>query len=167
MRAFATASNIANCDLHLGNPGDAEPALARALTVFVTLGLNTEAARARWSLARALLISHRFAEAIPRLRAAKAECESLGLVNDAARVTLDLVLALLETNKSVGEVQALCRDLIRTFRGAGMPHESLTALRYLNEALRRGSITPAKVLYVGRFLEQLADQPTLRFEALA
>lgn len=161
------ASNIANCDLQLGRPGDAEPALVRALTVFVGLGLSTESARTRWALARALLISRRFAEAIPRLRAAKAECESLELVNDAARVTLDLVLALLETNKSLGEVQTLCRDLIRTFRAAGMPHESLTALRYLNEATRRGSITPAKVLYVGRFLEQLADQPALRFEALS
>jgi tetratricopeptide (TPR) repeat protein len=165
--AARLASNIANCDLQLRSPGDAEPALARALAVFVSLGLSTEASRARWSLARALLISRRFAEAIPRLRAAKAECESLGLVNDAARVTLDLVLALLETNKSLGEVQALCREVIRTFRGAGMPHESLTALRYLNEASRRGSITPAKVLYVGRFLEQLADQPALRFEAFS
>jgi tetratricopeptide (TPR) repeat protein len=160
------ASAAANCEIYLGNVAAAEPALVEALGIFEREGIQTEAARIRWGLARVLLAAGQFSTAITKLHASRAECERLGLANVAAYITLDIVEALVATGANLQEVQRLCREVFVTFKAAGMVNESLTAIAYLREATRARTITREKVRHVRRFLTRLEDQPTLRFDPL-
>lgn len=161
--AARVRGNIANCDLDMGNTPAAAHVLTDVLHTYARFGLITEVARFRWSLARIPLMEGRVEDAIPLLRASKAELEQLHQTNDAALATLDLCEALLETKRGATEVRTLCSRLIATFRTAGMLREALTALGYLRESSRAGLLTPAKVRHVRRFLERLGVQPALVF----
>jgi tetratricopeptide (TPR) repeat protein len=164
--AARLASAAAQCELDLGDANSAEPALLGALRVFEREGMETEAARIRWVLARVPLINGRFEVAISQLRASRLECRRLGMANDDAYVALDLVEALVAAGANLQEVQKLCRELFATFKADGMVNDALTALAYLREATRARTITPEKVRHVRRFLTRLEDQPTLRFDPL-
>jgi tetratricopeptide (TPR) repeat protein len=154
---------IANCDLDTGNTPAAAPALALVLQTYARFGLLTEVARIRWALARVPLMEGRIVEAIPLLRASKAEFENLNQAMDAALATLDLAEAVLATNGGDAEVRRLCGKLVTTFKIAGMMNEALTAITYLREAGRAGTMTAAKIRHVRRFLERLDGQPALVF----
>ncbi len=158
------SSAVANCDLDLGDAKAAEPTLLDALRVFQREGMETEVARVRWALARVPLVDGHFAIAISHLRASRLECERLGMSNAAAYISLDLAEALVATGTNLHEVQEISRELLATFKAAGMVNEALTALAYLREATRARTITSAKVRHVRQFLTRLEDQPTLRFD---
>jgi tetratricopeptide (TPR) repeat protein len=162
--AARLSSAAANCELDLGNARAAEPALFEALLIFEREGMETEAARVRWALARVPLVEGHFAVAISQLRASRIECKRLGLANDEAYIALDLVEALVATGADMRDVQKICRDVFATFKAAGMVNEALTALAYLREATRARTITTQKVRHVRRFLLRLEDQPTLLFD---
>jgi hypothetical protein len=164
--AARLSSAAAKCEIDLGDGKSAEPALLGALRVFEGEGMETEVARIRWALARVSLVAGHFTIAISQLRASRTECERLGLSNAVAYISLDLVEALVATGTNLLEVQNLCRELLATFKAAGLVNEALTALAYLREATRARTITSAKVRHVRRFLTRLENHPTLRFDPL-
>jgi tetratricopeptide (TPR) repeat protein len=129
--------NIANCLLGLQRRSDACGYFAQALSLYEALGLETEKIRTRWSLGRLNVSAGKVADGIDRLREAKREFEALGLTNEAAQATLDIVEALLAGGDS-SEAARLCAGLAESFVAAGMTGNSLTALGYLREAVALG-----------------------------
>ncbi|HEV2719986.1 MAG TPA: zf-HC2 domain-containing protein, partial [Thermoanaerobaculia bacterium] len=129
--------NIANCYLGLQRRSDACGYFAQALSLYEALGFETEKIRTRWSLGRLAIAAGKAAEGVNRLREAQREFEAIGLTNEAAQVTLDVVEALLATGETA-EVARLCAGLVESFTAAGMTGNSLTALAYLREAVASG-----------------------------
>jgi hypothetical protein len=156
--------SAANCDIELALAHIAEAPLLQALRVFEQASLKTEMASVRWALARIPLIDGQFGVATALLRNVKTDFERLGASNDAALVALDLAEVLVATHAAARDVQKLCRESFLTFRRAGMLNEALTALAYLREAARTGTITRRKIRHVRRFVMRVQEQPTVRFE---
>lgn len=148
--------NIANCNLALEAFDDAHRNLSQALSLYESLGLETEKIRTRWNLGSLLVKTGRVEEGIARLHDARREFERLGATTDAALVTLDIVEALLalERRREAGE---LCAGLVESFTGIGMTGSALTALAFLGEAVSTGSATPILVRHVRTYLEQRGE----------
>lgn len=130
--------NIANTLLGLERRSDACGYFAQALSLYEALGLETEKIRTRWSLGRLMIATGKVDDGVARLREAKREFEALGLTNEAALVTLDIVEALLAGDGHRAEVVQLCAGLVESFVAAGMTGNGLTALGYLREAAASG-----------------------------
>jgi hypothetical protein len=143
--------NIANCYLGLQRRSDACGYFAQAMSLYEALGFETEKIRTRWSLGRLMVSAGKVAEGVDRLREAKREFEALGLTNEAAQVTLDVVEALLATGETA-EVARLCAGLAESFTAAGMTGNSLTALAYLREAVASGRADRTLVEHVRAYL---------------
>ncbi|HEY6138961.1 MAG TPA: hypothetical protein VI670_14465 [Thermoanaerobaculia bacterium] len=129
--------NMANCYLGMERRSDACLYFAQALSLYEALGLETEKIRTRWSLGRLSVAAGKVDEGVGRLRETKREFEALGLTNEAAQVTLDIVEALLARGETA-EVSQLCAGLVESFVAAGMTGNALTALGYLREAVASG-----------------------------
>ena len=130
--------NIANALLGLQRLSDACGYFAQALSLYEALGLETEKIRTRWSLGRLMVSAGKTAEGVGRLREVKREFEALGLTNEAALATLDVVEALLASGGDGAEAARLCAGLVESFVAAGMTGNGLTALGYLREAVASG-----------------------------
>ncbi len=153
--------NIANCLLGLQRHSDACGYFAQALSLYEALGLETEKIRTRWSLGRLNVSAGKVADGIDRLREAKRELEALGLTNEAAQVTLDIVEALLANGDS-SEVARLCAGLAKSFVAAGMTGNALTALAYLRQAIASGRADRGLVEEVRAYLAgapETTDRP--------
>ena len=140
---------------------DASGYFAQALSLYEALGLETEKIRTRWGLGRLLLGAGKVDEGIDRLREAKREFDSVGLTNEAAQVTLDIVEALLAGGDS-SEVTRLCAGLVESFVAAGMTGNALQALGYLREAVASGRADGALVADVRAYLAgapETTDRP--------
>jgi uncharacterized protein YkwD len=126
------------------------------------LGIKTDLTHTRWILARTLVLSKRAASAIPLLREAWRDFESLEMEADAALAALDLVEALLVTG-DIEHVPAICRTLLDRFTRAGMNSPAVTALAYLREAVAAGQANRTLVRHVQKFLRELPKEPSLLF----
>ena len=136
--------------------------LALALAEFELMAIKPQIIRTRWALARTLLLSRRAAAAIPLLREAWREFESLEMEADAALVALDLVEALM-VGGDHEQVPAICRALLDRFARAGMNSPAITALAYLRESIAAGQATRTLVRHVQKFLRELPKEPALLF----
>jgi len=136
--------------------------LALAAAEFDLLGIKPQFVRTRWMLARTLMMSKRADDAIPLLREAWREFESLEMEAEAALAALDLVEALLVVGDH-DQVPSICRTLLDRFTRAGMNSPAVTALAYLREAVAAGQATRPLVRHVQKFLRELPKEPSLLF----
>lgn len=141
---------------------DSAEYLGRAAAELELLGIKPELTRTRWMLARTLLMSKSAVDAIPLLREAWREFESLEMEADAALAALDLVEALLIVGDHE-QVPPICRALLDRFTRAGMSSPAVTALAYLREAVAAGQATRTLVRHVQKFLRELPKEPCLLF----
>lgn len=148
----------------LGDFGSSTKYLLSAINAYEELALRTEAARARWALGSVVLLSGNAKDAEPRLRASKKECERLRLYSDAALVTLHLIEALLMLDRP-REVRTLATGLVTHFKQAGMLPAAVESAAFLKKAAASDSLTLEAIRYVRRFVEDLANDATLRFVA--
>ena len=81
---------------------------------------------------------------------------------ESALAGLNLASVWLRQGKT-SQVRELAEELVLTFEEAGVRSEALKAVRFLREACRRESATPALAETVGVFLRRLEWQPQLRF----
>lgn len=153
-------ANIADCQLRLNELESADLYLARALSLYEALGMETERIRTRWSIGSLRIATGEIGDGLARLREARREFEHLGLRTDAALVTLDLSEALLATGDAAAAREAgeLCSSVVASFASVGMTGHSLTALAYLNEAFAAGRATPHMVRHVRQYLETHPEQ---------
>lgn len=153
--------NIALCRRHLGHIAEAIECFGRCVAEYEMMGMDTERTRSRWSLGTTLVVAGRSREAIPVLRQAWREYESLEMISDAGLVALELAEALLLVGEP-GQVPAICRELVNRFSAAGMTSRAITALSFLREAVAIGQAKPSLIREVHAFLRELhVERPRL------
>lgn len=135
---------------------------AEAMALYDELDLPTEKTRARWGLASALVVAGELQAGIAGLAAARKELAALGLTNDAALATFEWAEARLAAGLPEGVVEA-CRAIVVTFGSERMERNARMALAYLNEALRKGTLTPKIVRHVREYLRDLPSEPERAF----
>jgi tetratricopeptide (TPR) repeat protein len=146
----------------IGNTAKAVEHITLAIAEYELVGMTTEAARARWSLANALVSAGKFTASVALFERAWKELESLGMEADAALVALELAETLLVIGDAE-RVPQICRTLLDRFTRAGMTSRAITALAYLREVVALGKAQPPVIRQVREFLRDLPSQgrPTL------
>lgn len=127
---------------------------------FATEPLNL--AKLRWLEGRIFAGLGRLARAEAVYQEARESFVRVACDYESALAGLDLASVWLRQGKT-SQVRELAEDLVLTFEAVGVQSEALKAMRYLREACRRESATPALVETVGGFLRRLEWQPQLRF----
>ncbi len=157
-------SNAAFCYRELSQFDQAKALYAQAVQGFDRLGQVSKRSSARWGLAKVLFDEGRHESAVQLLKQVRAEYVELGMGHDVALVSLDAADGLLAMQRPA-EVADLCRGAIEYFRKAGLAfsEQAMTALAFLREAAEQGTLTPASVQAVRKFIEILPKQPNLQF----
>jgi hypothetical protein len=132
------------------------------MVAFRQLHLVSDEIRCRWGLALLVQREGRYRTAIPRLREVRDEFANLGVVSDAALVTLDLMETFLLLGEP-REVRRAAGNIVTLFKDAGMTTGALTAADYLKQAAAMRSVTPDLIEYIRRYLRRVAVQPSLAF----
>ncbi|MEA2165025.1 MAG: hypothetical protein QOK37_3152 [Thermoanaerobaculia bacterium] len=158
-------ANAANCYTRLHDYESANDLYIKALQLLQHLDLPTEHARVSWAIAALKLENGAYDEALSGLEASRIQLFQLGMVNDAALATLDLVAGLLVVGNTE-RVPQLCRSISVTFSSEGMLRSAKKALAYLAEAVAQGVATPEAVRHVRTFLERLPTHPHEEFQQI-
>lgn len=162
-RLLARALNDAgNAYFDMERFDDAESSLMQALVIFEDLDLETEKARANWTLALVVVRRGDLSAGMTHLDAVLIELDRLKLVNDHALATLDWAWARLAMGEISGVAEA-CKRIVVRFESEGMMKSARIALAYLHEALAAGNATPTLVSEIRRYLELLPSQPDTPF----
>lgn len=156
---------VYNLGLAYGEVGDTAKAaehITLSIAEFELLGMITEAARARWALAKTLVSAGKFTAAVALFDRAWKDFETLEMEGDAALVALELAEVLLVIGQAE-RVPQICRTLLDRFTRAGMASRAITALAYLREVVALGKAQPPVIRQVREFLRDLPSQgrPTL------
>lgn len=153
---------LGNCEIEAGNLSDASLHFHEALVIFRGVGPERHRIATEWGIARVVLHSGKFTEAVRRLRIAAGDFERLGMVTDAALVGLDITEALLALGKP-RQIVELAQHLFGVFQAAGTLTEALAAIAYLKEAAASGELTTATLKNLRSFLRRAERQPGLQF----
>jgi tetratricopeptide (TPR) repeat protein len=151
-----------NCEVNLASLDEATLLFHRALVIFREIGPEPDLLLTEWGIARVVLHSGRFSEAIRRLRDVEAGLEKHGMVTYAAYVGLDISDALLALNRWE-EIVKLAKHLFSEFMKAGMLTGALSAIAYLKEAAAAKRLTKQDVEAIRVFLRRAERQPSLQF----
>lgn len=155
-------NNLGHCYVDLGDCDAACTYLLQAIATYRELGMETEAIRTRWALAKMLLHAGRSSEADSRLAEVAEEFSSRGMLLAWALATLDRVEALLVLGRSA-EVPLLLEGTLARLATSGAQRGVIMALAYLREAASAGSASTKKVTQVRAFLERLPHEENLLF----
>lgn len=157
------SSHVGICCIQIGNAARAAECLLVARQIYSGLQNELELARIERWLGVLSRIVGRIDDSTERLRRARGEFERLGLLDDAALATIDLVESLIVAGQT-REVPRLCSEAMRYIRRAGNRRQALIAAAYLKEAADLHQLTLPKVEHVRKFVQQLEARPSLRFE---
>lgn len=157
--------NAANSYTRLHEYSKATAYYADAISVIDDLELPTESARLNWAMAALKVEQGEYGEGLTGLEHSRIQLRQLGMVNDAALATLDLVAGLLAAEQPE-RVPELCRVISLTFSSEGMMRSAKKALAYLTEAVSSGNATPEAVRHVRAFLEHLPERPHEEFQQI-
>jgi tetratricopeptide (TPR) repeat protein len=159
--------NLASCYREIGDFEGALRNFGEAVGLFGALGMDLEHVRARWHIARVLMLEGRYPDAMPVFRAVKDAYERLKVRDKAALVTLDLAEVALVAGRTA-DVVDLCRHAMSFYAESGLAYtnNAVMALGLLREAASEGQLQPATVTRVRTYLERLPQQPTLLFAQL-
>ncbi len=135
--------NIAMCQREMGALEEAAEAFQHAAAVFAKAGMHLAHTAAKFNLGVTLTMAGQYHEAVPLVRAAWREYESLGMKPYATLAALRLVEALMITDPK--EVPAICRHLLDWCIRSGMTKSAMTAIAFLRETVAVGHATPASV----------------------
>lgn len=163
--AAAALGNAASCYVRLGEYDKAEDLYVDTLTAVTDLHLDVERIRVLWALAALKVERGDYGEGIRDLDSARSHLARLGLVNDAALATLDLVAGLLAVGET-DRVEALCRSISVTFASEGLTRSARKALAYLQEAVAARSVTADDIRHVRVYLERLPFRRNEEFSRL-
>jgi tetratricopeptide (TPR) repeat protein len=162
--AFALA-NTATSYTRLREFDKASAYYGDAIVVVDDLNLPTESTRLLWALAALKVEQGDYEEGLAGLERSRIQLQQLGMTNDAALATLDLVAGLLAYERPE-RVPELCRAISVTFSEEGMVRNAKKALAYLMEAVTAGKATPEAVRHVRVFLEHLPESPRGEFQQI-
>jgi len=157
--------NAANSYTRLRDYRKATSYYADAIAVMADLDLPTESARLNWAMGALNIEQGDYDSGIEGLERSRIQLQHLGMLNDAALATLDLVAGLLAAERAE-RVPELCRAITLTFSSEGMMRNAKKALAYLTEAVTSGDATPESVRHVRAFLEHLPEHPNEEFQQI-
>jgi tetratricopeptide (TPR) repeat protein len=158
-------SNAANSYTRLRVYDKASAYYADAIAAMNELDLPTESARLLWAMGALNIEQGDYENGIEGLERSRLQLQKLGMSNDAALATLDLVAGLLAAEQPE-RVPGLCRAITLTFSSEGMMRSAKKALAYLTEAVTSGDATPEAVRHVRAFLEHLPEHPHEEFQQI-
>jgi tetratricopeptide (TPR) repeat protein len=161
----AALHNAASCYTRLGSFEKAFAYYGDALAVVTDLDVPTDRARILWALAALKVESGQYEEGLAELEGAHKQLRNLGLMNDAALATLDLIAGLIAIGKT-DRVPELCRSVAATFAAEGLSRNAKKALAYLSETVGSGNAAPDAVRHVRTYLARLAVHPQEEFQQL-
>jgi tetratricopeptide (TPR) repeat protein len=154
--------HVATCFLELGEAAAALPLLLDARKTFAEQHVSTDLVATDWKLGVLSRIFGDLEASAAQLRATSQTAEQLGLPEEAAHITLDLIesLILLGRNR---ELSRLCSQVMRYFRSSGKLRQALTAAAFLKESAAHGNIRVETVKHVRSFVQRLERHPDLLF----
>ena len=147
----------------LDRAAEAEPGLAEVRGLAERLGEELELVRVVWLEGKVAVGMGRTDEAYGAFQQVRRVFTIRELPYDAALVSLELALLLLEQGRTA-DVRALAREMVWIFRAQGVPLETLAALRVFCEAAEREAATAELARRVVSYLYQAQYDPELPFE---
>ena len=153
---------LGNCHLLLGNLRDARDYLLTALRTFKSVRFDAEIARTELGFARLLFAEGARNDAIVRMRKCISDLVSFGMATDAAIAAVYLAEMMDATGRRK-EIPKVLTGVVQTLARAGKITTALTALAYLRETAKRGSITPEVGAHVRQFIGRTEYQHELLF----
>lgn len=158
-------ANAANSYTRLRDYEKATEYYADAIVAMNDMSLPTESARLLWAMGALNIEQGAYDNGIEGLERSRIQLQQLGMSNDAALATLDLVAGLLAAEQPE-RVPELCRAITLTFSSEGMMRNAKKALAYLTETVTSGDATPEAVRHVRAFLDHLPEHPHEEFQQL-
>jgi tetratricopeptide (TPR) repeat protein len=146
-------SNLAVSERELGEHMAALLHFSKAGEIYERLDMRTEVLRARWGAGVLTLRMGNILDGVARLRKVAGDMLEMGLANDHALVMLSAVGALFALGE-LGELPAICANLVRVFTEAPMPENAREALAYLEAAVRAGAVTEPLIESVQTYIER-------------
>ncbi len=148
-------NNVGVCYYYLGQLEKAKECAETAAKMFEELGLVSEAIRPRNMLATLLIEASQYHRAVPALYMNRNTFLSVGLPNDAARVMLKIVRALVLAGRT-SEID--WPATIETFaRADGIRSGVIEALEYLSETATQRPLLVEDVQRAERMLDRIDD----------
>jgi tetratricopeptide (TPR) repeat protein len=148
-------TNLAECNLRLGDLDAAMEEARAAVAIFRALGNVAHETRSEWTVAM-IRLARGEKEAIDRLHEVAAVYRGLGMPGEAGFVNLDVTAELLEREEWT-EAEILARELVPLFTAAGVTLASVNALDYLRRAVENREATADTVRYIRRYIASDAD----------
>ncbi|HEY4643064.1 MAG TPA: tetratricopeptide repeat protein [Thermoanaerobaculia bacterium] len=158
------ASNLGYCYGELGNTTAAIQHFYQAAQIHEQAGSTTGVLRAKWNVAGHCARGGQIAEALAMLAAVRSEFHSLSMYDEYVVSGLEMAeLLLLQQRFDAAEI--LCREIAAEINAAGMSSTkcAMTAIAFLQEAVRSHAATPKVVRHVRNYMERLPDDPNLPF----
>lgn len=152
-------TNLAECNLRLGDLDAAMEEAEAAITSFRDLGNTAEETRSEWTKAMILLARGESA-GLDRLYEITAVYRELGMSGEAGFVQLDITEELLR-REDWAEAANIARDLVLLFTSAGVTLASVNAVDYLRRAVEKREATAEVVQYIRSYVT--ADDPARPF----
>ena len=159
---FALRFNLATNWWHLQRYQEAAAILPEVRRLAASLDQALDLVRVRWLEARVAAGLGREQEAIAGLEQVQEEFAVRGLPYDMALAALDLAALYLEAGRT-GEVKALTARMIAVFGEQDVAREARLAAQTFERALRTERATVALVERLARYLDQVRQEPRLRF----
>jgi tetratricopeptide (TPR) repeat protein len=154
--------NIGSAHARLGHHDEARRYLARAIDEHERSGNSPERVRTRWSLGSSLVGAGELRQALPVLRQAWREFDTLQMTGSSALVALEVAEVLLVMGEP-DEVPSICRKVLDLFTRTGRTSRAIIALAFLREAVAAGTATPSLVQHVRAFLRDIPKYPARPF----
>lgn len=151
-----------NCELDLGNLGEASILFVRAFVIFRETGPASDRISTDWGLGRVVLHGGNPTGALERLRDVVAAFERIGMVSDAALASLDVADALLMLGR-VEEITKVAKHAFNVLKKAGIHTGALTAMAYVKESAAKRRLSRPILKEVRSFLRRVERQPDLLF----
>lgn len=160
---FAVRFNLA-ANLSLANRyAEASALLPNIRELAVSLGQELDLLRVLWLESRTLAGLGQREQAIAALEQVRGEFTAMEIAYDAALVSLETSVLLLEEGRT-REVKEMADQMLWIFRAQGVPREALAALRLFHEAAEHETATVEMTRRVLGYLEKARYAPSLRFE---
>jgi len=158
------ASNLGYCYGELGDITSAVAHFCAAAEIHEQAGSATGVLRARWNIAGHYARGGRIAEALALLTAVRSEFHRFAMHDEYVVCGLEIAELLL-IQERFDTAEFLCREIAAEIDAVEMSGTkcAMTAIAYLQEAVRSRAATPKVVRHVRNYIERLPEDPNLPF----
>ncbi len=158
------ASNLGFCYGELGDTAAAIKHFYSAAQIHEAAGSITGVLRAKWNIAGLCARDGQIADAVGMLTTVRSEFHRLSMHDEYVVCGLEIAELLL-IQERFDATEILCREIAAEIATAGMSSTkcAMTAVAFLQEAVRSRAATPRVVRHVRNYIERLPEVPNLPF----